>query len=105
MMFSYLFCSKDFSSLWKEKTTFLLVQVFSEKPKSLEGVSFHHNIFSFSSFGLDLSVCIVNAMIFINKYLVISVRIIFNNLLKSTTIMFLFVVVVKLTNSYAICDV
>ena len=40
---------------------------FSGKPSFLESASFHREIFGVTIFRLDLHICIVNTMIFINK--------------------------------------
>ena len=40
---------------------------FSEKPSFCESVSFHSEMLCETNFGLLLSICIVNAMIFIKK--------------------------------------
>ena len=55
---------------------------FSEKPSSRESVSFHFEMFCATNFGLVLSICIVNAMIFIKKTLINLFRISFYKLLK-----------------------
>ena len=40
---------------------------FLEKPSFWESVSFHHEMFCVTNFGLVLCICIVNATIFIKK--------------------------------------
>ena len=40
---------------------------FSEQPSILESLSFHHEVFVVINFELVLHICIVNAMIFIQK--------------------------------------
>ena len=52
---------------FEEEIFFLIVQDFSVKPDFVESVAFHHEMFCLTNFGLDLGVCIVNAMILIKK--------------------------------------
>ena len=52
-----------FLSLLKKQAKVSKILEFSGNPKFFEDVVFHHKMFGFSNFGLDLSVCFVDTMI------------------------------------------
>ena len=59
-------CSKIFAHCWTLLKSVSAVE-FLGKSNFLESVSFHREMFGVSIFGLVLDICIVNAMIVINK--------------------------------------
>ena len=112
-MFDHL---KKMSSLLKKKYRGLTISrfVFKENLSCgslifiqymfLENIAFHQKMFNFTIFLFDLGICFVKALLFIIHNLVYMFRISFDELVKGITII-TFNIFVKLTNSYAICDV
>ena len=70
VMFLDFFKLKICQSLLKQLTSASLFYVLLGKPNLSERLSFHNDMFNLKDSGLDMNICIVNAMILIKKYLV-----------------------------------